>query len=145
MGTLPESVVNRRVRLARPSCECVGGGSRVPFRGGDTKPSKAESFRAVCWLRKRSSSIRSLALFEYAMIDCYSTEYLSDMTSQHTERKKAKRWGLQCAFALRGKVLTECLWVRGNYVQAIMIIQPLRPGEPGAVANVCVQSKERRC
>jgi hypothetical protein len=79
VGTLPESVVNRRVRLARPSCECAGGGSRAPFRGGDTKPSKGESFRAVCWLRKRSSSIRSLVLFEYAMMDCYSTKYLSDL------------------------------------------------------------------
>lgn len=79
------------------------------------------------------------------MVNSYSTKYPLDLISQHTDKKKDRRWGLQRAFALKGEGLTGWLWMRYNYVQANLIIQPLRPGEPGAVANVCVQSKERRC
>lgn len=82
MGTLPESVVNRLVSVnPRPSCAEAeadrGGGRRLPpLRGGDTRPRTCCSLpltpplmlpRTDC--RKRSSSIRSLVLFENAMLE----------------------------------------------------------------------------
>ena len=81
VGTLPESVVKRLVSVnPRPSCAEAdadsGGGRRLPpLRGGDTRPSRGCSLpltpplmlpRTDC--RKRSSSIRSLVLFENAML-----------------------------------------------------------------------------
>lgn len=41
----------------------------MPFRGGETSPRREESVRGLCWFLKRSSSIRSLALLEYAILE----------------------------------------------------------------------------
>jgi hypothetical protein len=85
VGILPESVVNLRIKPPLPSC-WRGCGTRLPFRGGDTSPSKDASFRGDCWLRKRSSSIRSLVLFEYAILKCYNTINSQFLLPLQTER-----------------------------------------------------------
>jgi hypothetical protein len=69
VGTLPESVVNLRINPPRASWDCSGWGNLVPFRGGETRPRREPSLRGLCWFLKRSSSIRSLALFEYAILE----------------------------------------------------------------------------
>ena len=65
VGTLLESVVN--LRGSEPLFSDVGGGRRL-VRGGETRPSRPFSSRAVCWERYLSSSILSEVLFEKAMV-----------------------------------------------------------------------------
>lgn len=62
VGTLPESVVKRLVRLPLASFVWSLGATLVPLRGGETRPINEVSWRGDCWLRKRSSSIRSTGL-----------------------------------------------------------------------------------
>jgi hypothetical protein len=86
--------VNLLIRPFRPSC-CKG--CLVPFRGGDTSPSKFASFRGDCWLRKRNSSMRSLVLFEYAIFMSYNTtdSQLLLLFQVTRAEEKALMWGLQ--------------------------------------------------
>lgn len=108
MGTLPESVVNRLVSVnPRPSCAEAdrGGGRRLPpLRGGDTRPRTCCSLpltpplmlpRTDC--RKRSSSIRSLVLFENAMLGIATILPWERASASCSGREARCGWG-----ALRG-------------------------------------------
>lgn len=106
MGTLPESVVKRLVSVnPRPSCADAdaesGGGRRLPpLRGGDTRPKRGCSLpltpplmlpRTDC--RKRSSSIRSLVLFENAMLGIATILVEGNLSASGSGREARCGWG----------------------------------------------------
>jgi hypothetical protein len=64
VGTRPESVVKRRINPPRPSWEFAGWDALFVVRGGETSPKKEVSLRGEVCVRKRNSSILSLALLE---------------------------------------------------------------------------------
>lgn len=111
VGTLPESVVKRLVSVnPRPSWADAdadsGGGRRLPpLRGGDTRPRRGCSLpltpplmlpRTDC--RKRSSSIRSLVLFENAMLGIATILVVGKASAPGSGREARCDWG-----ALRGE------------------------------------------
>ncbi len=130
--------MNRLINPFRPSC-CNGCWTLVPFRGGDTSPSKEVSFRGDCWLRKRNSSIRSLVLFEYAIFMCYNTtdNQLVVLFSKTRAKEKASRWGLQQSNCLPPKS-TSASKTKSNRKRAVTLKEYpkrsgcVRPGGPGA-------------
>jgi hypothetical protein len=80
VGTRPESVVKRLVRVKPPRASPAdedGGGRRLPLRGGDVRPKRRESWREDCCERKRNSSILSPVLFENAMLIMFYNTALS--------------------------------------------------------------------
>lgn len=141
VGTRPESVVNRRIKPPRPSWDCKGWGSREPFRGGETRPTKEESF-----LRKRNSSILSLVLFVYAIFSiCYTVHQVrSALRKQGSPRP---RWGFRCdrsrsfhrkhSMSRKTDLLWELFQERKNAFKCLL-------GAPGAGLRMscCIQYLE---
>lgn len=121
VGTLPESVVKRLVSVnPRPSWADAdsGGGRRLPpLRGGDTRPRRGCSLpltpplmlpRTDC--RKRSSSIRSLVLFENAMLGIATILVVGKASASGSGREARCGWG-----ALRGEQTQRRRWEEAHW------------------------------
>lgn len=161
MGTLPESVVNRLVSVnPRPSCAEAdadsGGGRRLPpLRGGDTRPKRGCSLpltpplmlpRTDC--RKRSSSIRSLVLFENAMLGIATILPVENVSALGFRERRAGRLGRAERIADAAPEERKGSLALGSgvdslggdnsqlYKKCFYTVSPraLQPGEPG-VAN----------